>query len=876
MRQRKFIFPFLFCLIFSALNAKEYYVSPVGSDNNTGTKEAPFQTIVAARNAIRNLSVKERKQNIEVILGEGDYLINETIIFGLEDSAPDGYTYTYRAEESGNVLLSAGKIVNNWSLLKEFPEELPEQAKGNIWVAEIPKSQYYPYVLFDGQKRLNRARSKGFQGTQLKFQKFPSRNVAKAEDRKLLHRMPFPEGEIKNWENLQDAEVFFCPVPWCINFSPIENLDTEENIAWLKYEANSPPFTTPKDYNPAFVENIIDYLDEPGEWVYNSEESKIYYWPQSGKPGNNIVVPSLLEYIKVEGEINYNETTDVPVKNLAFKGITFAHGNRYSWWDEHKGWGIQHDWDKFDNANAMLRFRGAENCSVEECRFTASGNSAIRLDLHCQNISIENNLIDYVGHMGILLAGYGPGTKDVNKNNRIVNNIIDHCGEVVWHGHAIFVWQSGSNYVANNLIQNCPRKAVGICGVRAPIFIEGEQVDWDEASKTMRWHEIDDALNNPENITQEAILPYLHANNNLVENNEIFRCRTKIGDGSSLNVSGAGVGNIVRNNFLTEVVGNGLRTDDWQRETVFSNNLICSGGIVHKGKNDILNNIFVNTNIRFTTYPGQKYFPGSLVKNNIMYFTRGGIDPYKERKTKDIYTPDDCTLENNIYYSAEDNEAVKEFVQKRQDEQGWDKGSEVVDPLFNNPIPANRKLRKEDLILNDESPAYKKGFKKIEIKNIGLRQNYPAHLKSKLFPDFDRILLSENAELTFSSISNAEDNYENLVLRSDTEPDVQFVVKTKMEQNPSLILDLQEDKNIEAFSIIGTSKNDDKSFNSMSVSISKDGIGWEQVWKNDPYHIQTARIWEVILQSKKEARFVKIQLEGEEVLTIKTVNIYGS
>jgi len=153
---------------------------------------------------------------------------------------------------------------------------------------------------------------------------------------------------------------------------------------------------------------------------------------------------------------------------------------------------------------------------------------------------------------------------------------------------------------------------------------------------------------------------------------------------------------------------------------------------------------------------------------------------------------------------------------------------------------------------------------------------YPNHLKSKIFPEFNRDLLSENAELTFSSISNAEDNYEKLVLRSDTEPDVQFVVKTRKEQNPSVILDLRDQKNIEAFSIIGTSKNDDKSFNSMRVSISKDGNSWEDVWKNDPYHIQTARIWDVILQSKKEARFVKIQLEGEEVLTIKTVNIYGS
>ncbi|MCD6354533.1 MAG: discoidin domain-containing protein, partial [Prolixibacteraceae bacterium] len=495
---------------------------------------------------------------------------------------------------------------------------------------------------------------------------------------------------------------------------------------------------------------------------------------------------------------------------------------------------------------------------------------------HCQNISIENNLIDYVGHMGVLLCGYGPGTKDVNKNNRIVNNIIDHCGDVVWHGHAIFIWQSGSNYVANNLIQNCPRKAVGICGVRAPIFMEGKKVDWDEGSKTMRWNEIDPRLDDAKNINQEAILPYLHAKDNLVENNEIFRCRTKIGDGASLNVSGAGQGNIIRNNLLLEVVGNGLRTDDWQRGTVFSNNLICSGGIVHKGKNDILNNIFVDTNIRFTTYPGQKYFPGSLVKNNIMYFTRNGIIPYKERKTPDIYTPNDCVLENNIYFAESKVEEIEAFIHKNQIEKGWDKGSVVVDPLFAKPIPKNRKLKKEDLILSENSPAYKMGFKKINIESIGITNDFPSKLKAHIFPEFERKWISKSADVRFSSIAESINNYEKIILQSKNEPEIFFAVKTKTEKNPYAIIDLKAKKEIESFSIVGSSKNDDKSYNSLVVFVSDNGVNWKQVWANDPYNAQTGRMWEVVLQNKIEARFVKIQLEGEHVLTLKTANIYGS
>ena len=115
-------------------------------------------------------------------------------------------------------------------------------------------------------------------------------------------------------------------------------------------------------------------LDQPGEWCVNTQTRKIHYWPVNGKPSKNICVPTLTEFFRVEGKIDYDGPEDTPVKRIAFKGLTFTQGNRYSWWDDHKGWGIQHDWDKFDHGNALLRFRGAEDCLVENCRFINSGN----------------------------------------------------------------------------------------------------------------------------------------------------------------------------------------------------------------------------------------------------------------------------------------------------------------------------------------------------------------------------------------------------------------------------------------------------------------------------------------------------------------------
>lgn len=853
----------------------EIYVSVNGNDAGIGTVDAPFSTITKARDYIRSLNQSERGRNIEVILDGGTYFIGEPLVFGIEDGGNKKFSVTYRAGEKGVPVISSGKKISGWQLLQEYPDALPEKSHGKVWVADIPSDINRFYTLFDGYERLPRARNSGFQSKQIKFVKFASRNVANPKDRHLLREINFPGSEIKNWENLSDIEVFFSPVPWCLNFSSLDSVNVDLKTAYMKYEANSPPFTTPKPYNPAWVENVIDYLDEPGEWVLNMKERKLYYWPVNGEPGDNIFAPQLQEYFRIEGLIDYKGPEDLPVNNLHFKGIHFIHGDRYVWWDDHKGWGIQHDWDKFDHGNALLRFRGAENCSVEECRFTASGNSAIRLDLHCQNISIEKNLIDHVGHMGILLAGYGPGTKDVNKNNRIVNNIIDHVGEVVWHGHAIFIWQSGDNYIAHNLIQYNPRKGVGICGVRAPIFWEGPGVDWDEASKTMRWHEIHDSLLHPENVTQESILPYEHARNNIVEKNYLYRLRSKIGDGAALNVSGAGEGNIIRNNFLGEVVGNGLRTDDWQRGTLFENNVITDGGIVHKGKNDIKNNIFYNTNIRFTSYPGQVFNPGSEVFSNVMFFDENPVVPYKERTVKTFSTPDDCLLKNNVYYHSGDNQYVSDFLDERK-ERGWEENSESFDPMFKNPIPQFRDPKIEDFSLSPESKVFKKSFKEIDTTDIGILDDYPSHLRMLIEPSYGRNLISQYATFKASSFDERKSVMAEKLLQQNGDEEINIVFKSKIENKPFVVIDFPEEMKVNAFTIYAPMNGNRDYLRTLSVSISNDGVTWENVWQADPYHIEMPRKFEKVFNESLTCKYVKVGLQDENVLTLKSIQLYSN
>lgn len=827
--------------ITSAVKATDIYVSPNGNDNGDGSINKPYKTILKARNEARKTDT-----HVTVYLRGGTYLLSETVIFGLQDQ-----NTTYTAYQDEIPVITSGVPVGNWKRCTDYPKGTSEKAKGNLWVVDIPKDIKDFKVLFDGNHRLKRAHGPGFQTPELKFKKLATRNVALKKDFHLLKELPFPKGAIKDWSNIEDVEVFFNGVPWTQNIAALESVNMKKNVAMLQYAGNTPPSTTPKPYNPTYIENIIDVLDVPGEWCVNTKTRKIYYWPINDTPSKQIEVPTLIEFFRVEGKIDYEGAKDIPAKNIHFKGLTFTKGDRYSWWKGHKGYGIQHDWDKFDYGNSLVRFRGAEDCSVNDCSFINSGNSAIRLDLYAQNISIENSLIDRVGHMGILLCGYGPGTKDVNKNNRIVNNLIRRTGEVIYHGHAIFVWQSGSNYIANNHIREVPRKAIGICGVRGAIFQNGKDIDWDEAAKTIRWKELKHQKYTKGNATQEKILPYLHARNNVVENNYVYRSRTKIGDGASLNVSGAGTGNTMRRNMLYMTLGNGMRCDDWQNGTTFEENLILSGGVVHKGKNDVKNNILLNSTIRFSFYPDQQPNPGSKIENNLFYFTKNIDKPYVGRSTKTFSTPASCDVTHNLYYNTENNKSLETFVTK-QIETGIETDSKVAIPAFETIPDLNSELSPLDFKLKSSSEL----VHPIAVEKIGLTQDYPQKYWNSIFPKDGDKRISDNAIITASSSRIKGDLQALTKVKKDMRP----VIESKDAEHPYITLELDASYPISGLQLIANANDRCNSLRGLAVWSSTDGKKWKELWRADPYHIAMGRDWHIRPYTIEDAKFIRVGL----------------
>ncbi|MHC4361026.1 MAG: right-handed parallel beta-helix repeat-containing protein, partial [Planctomycetota bacterium] len=713
----------------------DFYVSPAGNDSWLGTLPAanathsngPFKTLTKARDAVRS-KLAGMDRDIVVTLRGGSYFLDKTIVFRLVDSGKDDFKVIYRNYPGEEPVFSPGVKVTGWKKVEKGLAGLPAVAKGRVWVADVPKKLGRFFTLYEGSKRLPRARSKAFAPT--KYYDFTNEGVPFTADyewpvRDTLH---FPKGVLKNWPNLEDVEIVIRPHnEWVLNILTLKSVDEASLTAKTTIEGTYALGSLIKRHRDSarscWVENVFEALDEPGEWVLNMQERKVYLWPIGSKPGEDILAPCLKELIRVEGRIDYDGPVDEPVRNLVFKGLKFTHGDRDTWTKDDKG--IQHDWEMFDKDSALVRLRGAENCTIEECEFSNSGGTGIRLDLHCQYNLIKNNLLENLGAVGILLSGYGPGSKDVNKYNQILNNCVHDCGQIYWHSLGILAWQSGENRIANNLVYNLPYDGIGLTGCRPHFFKAPFKGRWREVSSTIRFDEVGDATE------WDAIMPFLHCRSNIVEDNELHNVMKILGDGNAIYSSAAGPFNIIRRNYIHHVQNsNGMiRTDGWQKDTLICENIIykASAGIQRKNYNHIENNIFADISeggryIMFVSFPDEKRTTvGSRFKRNIFYDCGRNPDFYfvgKPPAGRAPTYPEHCQADYNLFYCKGDPEAGSDFIKKMRAEKNIEEHSISADPLFVD-------VENGDLRLRPDSPALKLGFKPIDIAKIGLTKDFP-------------------------------------------------------------------------------------------------------------------------------------------------------
>jgi hypothetical protein len=306
--------------------AAEIWVSPKGTDTNTGTREQPLATVaMAIRKAreLRRLNDTSIKGGIYIKVATGVYRLNEPLFIRPEDSGTADSPTIIEGEGIGKTILSGGIKVSGWHKVNTAIPGLPAEAKGKAWVVDGPVIGDEPLQfrqLWVNNRRAVRARDI----------EAPVMNRILSWDHKTQTCMiPWPASA--DTSHLKGMEMFIHQW-WAIAILRVQAVKVMGDSARLSFyqpesriQSEHPwpaPWISKKTGNSAFyLSNAISFLNKPGEWFHDRSSNKIYYIPRKGEDLQTatVIIPQLETLVKMQG------TPDNPVNYISFKNISFEH-----------------------------------------------------------------------------------------------------------------------------------------------------------------------------------------------------------------------------------------------------------------------------------------------------------------------------------------------------------------------------------------------------------------------------------------------------------------------------------------------------------------------------------------------------------------------
>lgn len=718
----------------SAFNAKagdcdEFYVDTVkGLDTNPGSCTQPFQTLERAQRQVRHLIAVGLEKNVEVILRGGMYYLETPWLFEQSDSVPDGFTVTYRSQENETAEIVGGKPITKW-----------QEIADGLYKATLPAG-WTPSALMENGVAAVKARTpnEGYAAAGPKSKKMEDGRFQL--DLGGLTNMPhfssdgvqavvWP-GQHKEFDNGKNYD-------WFCSLLPVAGTDWDNSTVILKEDGHMPIYPR----NRFYLRGAKEFIDQPGEFAFDSSEGVLYYKPRQLPIDRQEIVAAAVEHtLWIEGEL------DKPIQNIRFKNIRISLSNELPacFYET-----MMHDIQitKWKACFGMVQLTHTKNITFEGCHIRNAGMSGIAMSKLNIGHRVTDCLIENNGGNGICVWGYGIGDmpfKDevqayVNKNHLFENNHIRRCGQLIGHQAGIEIHQAGDIEIAHNLFEQLPRYGVAAFtttfmnmtnprGIYKGI-IYGKKVTW------------------------ENHYDFNFCRNINVHHNEIRYAMGDSQDGGGINFFGVGLGNKVVNNYVhhcrSEIADGqvmGIYIDDHSNHFVVQNNIISRIGpnkytvpLCIKGTGNVIeNNIIADSPsqvpwgvILILQTPMSEFVdwisPGQgeertddlVFRRNIIYRCGDNpiysIFPWSDKIVKEsdynvFYCPD-SRYEMKIDWAVKPWEFWTSAFEGRY-EQHTLRG---IDPLFRDPNSL-------DYQLSEESPAFKLGFKQIDVSQIGPRK----------------------------------------------------------------------------------------------------------------------------------------------------------
>jgi hypothetical protein len=470
------------------------WLSPHGDDKGAGTRDAPFRTVAHAHSEVRRFAATAPPGSaINVVLEDGTYELAEPIRFDLALFGPEGPKVRFAAAGGAAPVISGGRRIGGWTLYDK---------ERNIYTASAQGLRARQLTV-NGRRAARASTTMPDGGLPAGFRPNAIPDPSDVTPWEIKGGIDFvptalnPEHwrDPAHWRRPDQVEAVIV-TQWKMMRVPVHSVKAADGAApgtirlvqpgWtnanLYYsESGTPPVQKPgiwSFWQVTRFENDYTFLDEPGEWVLDTEADALFYIPRTDEDLAiaEVILPAIEVLVEAIGEDGR------PISGLSFEGIGFRHA---TWLGPSGADGYVADQSGFhlrgrENGTNLtgharhvartpgnLRFAYARGITFDRCRFEHLGGVAVDFDTGSQGNRISRCTFDDIASAAIQIGGvatrdFDPTPAGHCRDNRITDNRIRRTGRDYVDTAAIYLGFTTNSLVANNTISETPWSGIAL------------------------------------------------------------------------------------------------------------------------------------------------------------------------------------------------------------------------------------------------------------------------------------------------------------------------------------------------------------------------------------------------------------------------------
>ncbi len=416
---------------------KQFIVATTGNDHNPGTLNKPFATLERARDAIRELKLRGGLPTggVTVSIRGGTYALAKTFELSEQDAGTQTAPIVYRPYRNEDVHLAGGKEISGFTPVTDSAiiNRLDKSARDHVLQVDLLTHGITDFGGLNprgiGKQSIPSALELFFNDKPMTLSRWPNTGwtkIAATPAGPKGGRFTYKGNRPSRWAQAEDIWLHgYWTWDWADSYVNVQAIDTRNREIVTK-EPHGAYGYKPEGRYYAF--NILEELDEPGEWYLDRKSGILYFWPPAPITRGKAIVSRLPTVIALRA-----------TSHVTIQGITV----------------------ECCRGTAITVAGGTDN-RIAGCTIRNAGTDAVKIAGGARNGVVGCDIYQ-CGECGIRLGG-GDRKKLLPAGNYVVNTRIHDISQWVRTYVPGIAIDGVGNRIANNLIYNAPHSAILLHG----------------------------------------------------------------------------------------------------------------------------------------------------------------------------------------------------------------------------------------------------------------------------------------------------------------------------------------------------------------------------------------------------------------------------